>query len=185
MSESNTVTREQTEQWLLDILEHRARLGSGIDTYEQERLARAHLELLAQNQRLHDLVRYKRSELLSDDLISMDEYAELAQDHAAVARLESYDGALAKIRSQVALLESQLAEARKHLSAEQVLAQMDKYCERIGNQKLAAVLRSDFLKTGKMAPAILASLELKPVVMYEALESARNAGALRAKPEAI
>lgn len=43
-------------------------------------------------QRLWDLVRYKRSDLFEDGLLTPEEYAELAEDHAAVARLESYDG---------------------------------------------------------------------------------------------
>jgi hypothetical protein len=42
-------------------------------------------------QRLWDLVRYMRSELFTADLITPDEYAALAEDHAAVARLETYD----------------------------------------------------------------------------------------------
>lgn len=64
--------------------------------------ARARIaELESQNQRLHDLVRYKRHELFSDDLISMDEYAELAQDHPAVARLESYDKAVVNVKARL------------------------------------------------------------------------------------
>lgn len=70
---------------------------------------------------------YKRSELLNDDLISVDEYAELAQDHAAVARLEGYDAALKKIRdatgqtireqcAKIDLLQSQLDNARRDLA---------------------------------------------------------------------
>lgn len=42
-------------------------------------------------QRLWDLVRYMRSELHVKQAITDDEYAELAQDHAAVARLEQDD----------------------------------------------------------------------------------------------
>lgn len=49
------------------------------------------------NQRLFDLVRYMRTELHVAGLITDDEYAALAQEHAAVARLEDYDAAIAKI----------------------------------------------------------------------------------------
>lgn len=42
-------------------------------------------------QRLWDLVRYQRSALHCAELITDDEYARLAEDHGAVARLEEYD----------------------------------------------------------------------------------------------
>lgn len=54
--------------------------------------------LKAVNQRLHDLVRYKRHELFNDGLITQDEYTEIMQDHPAVARLEGYD----KMRNELA-----------------------------------------------------------------------------------
>lgn len=41
--------------------------------------------------RLWDLVRYMRAELLAKALIDQDEYALLAEDHAAVRRLEADD----------------------------------------------------------------------------------------------
>lgn len=41
--------------------------------------------------RLWDLVRHQRSELHEAELITDEEYAALAQDHASVARLETYD----------------------------------------------------------------------------------------------
>lgn len=44
-----------------------------------------------EGQRMWDLVRQQRMELLQADLITQDEYAALAVDHPAVARLESYD----------------------------------------------------------------------------------------------
>lgn len=50
------------------------------------------------NQRMWDLVRHQRSELLQEGLITEDEYAELAQDHAAVKRLEDYDELAAKLK---------------------------------------------------------------------------------------
>lgn len=49
---------------------------------------------LALNQRLFDLVRYMRTELHVAGLITDDEYAELAQAHDAVRRLEDYDVAV-------------------------------------------------------------------------------------------
>lgn len=42
-------------------------------------------------QRLWDLVRYSRGTLHNEGLVTDDEYAELAKDHAAVARLEADD----------------------------------------------------------------------------------------------
>lgn len=42
-------------------------------------------------QRLWDMVRFMRSELFDKQLVTMDEYDELAKDHAAVARLEADD----------------------------------------------------------------------------------------------
>lgn len=58
-------------------------------------------ELEAQNQRLHDLVRYKRHELFDDGLITDDEFSELVQDHSAVARLEGYDKAVANVKARL------------------------------------------------------------------------------------
>lgn len=46
-------------------------------------------------QRLWDLVRYMRSRLLEEELVTMDEYAELAMDNAAGKRLEADDVARA------------------------------------------------------------------------------------------
>lgn len=45
----------------------------------------------AENQRLHDLVRHQRGPLHDAELITDAEYAALAEDHGAVARLEGYD----------------------------------------------------------------------------------------------
>jgi hypothetical protein len=49
------------------------------------------------NKRLGDLVRHQRSELHDAELITDEEYAALAEDHAAVARLEGYDALRAKL----------------------------------------------------------------------------------------
>lgn len=57
--------------------------------------------LRADTQRLWDLVRYQRAELYAASLITDEEYAELASDHAAVKRLEAYDASViasAKVR---------------------------------------------------------------------------------------
>lgn len=56
--------------------------------------------LKASHERLHDLVRYKRSELHTDGLISDDEYAELlTAQPGAVKRLEGYDAAIEKLKT--------------------------------------------------------------------------------------
>lgn len=57
------------------------------------------------NQRMWDLIRYQRAELHEAGLITDDEYAELAKDHAAVKRLEDYDKALIEAK-QSALLKA-------------------------------------------------------------------------------
>ncbi len=48
------------------------------------------------NQRVHDLVRFMRTELHDKGLITDEEYAELAVDHGGVKRLEDYDGVIQK-----------------------------------------------------------------------------------------
>ncbi len=50
------------------------------------------------SQRLFDLVRHQRSNLLQDELITEEEYDELCKDHAAVMRLEDYDDMAARLR---------------------------------------------------------------------------------------
>jgi hypothetical protein len=60
-------------------------------------------------QRLMDLVRQQRMELLAADLITREEYAALAQEHGAVARLESYD----QVREKMAHLDSDLRAAQE------------------------------------------------------------------------
>ena len=65
-------------------------------------LLRVYDALTTQSQRLHDLVRHQRGPLHDADLITDDEYARLAADHGAVARLESYDALIAKLREVAA-----------------------------------------------------------------------------------
>lgn len=57
------------------------------------------------NQRLFDLVRQCRSQLHTDNLISDDEYYELALEHGAVARLETYDRIIAQFKRYKVALE--------------------------------------------------------------------------------
>lgn len=66
---------------------------------------------LTDMQRMWDLVRQQRMELFESDLITQDEYAALAVDHPAVARLESYD----ELRSQAQKYKANLATARAEL----------------------------------------------------------------------
>jgi hypothetical protein len=54
----------------------------------------------------------------------------------------------------------------KLLTAEQVLHEVDLYCTTKGNPVLAKVMLEYYRKTGEMAPAVLTSLNLEPVVMY-------------------
>lgn len=68
----------------------------GHDACAAEMKARAE-----KNQRLWDLVRYQRSELHTVGLITDDEYAELAQDHPAVKRLEDYDVVVMLLKEQL------------------------------------------------------------------------------------
>lgn len=63
------------------------------------------------HQRLWDLVRQQRMELHDAELISDDEYTELAKDHPAVARLETYD----VLREANERLEASQAELRERL----------------------------------------------------------------------
>lgn len=68
----------------------------------------------AESARLRDLVRYQRGELFDAGLLTREEYAALAGDHGAVARLESYD----EVRAESARLTRELAEARATIENE-------------------------------------------------------------------
>lgn len=63
------------------------------------------------NQRLYDLVRWSRMELHRANLISDEEYVELAQDHSAVKRLENYDASVAALRAENQKLRGVCGEA--------------------------------------------------------------------------
>lgn len=54
--------------------------------------------------RLHDLVRHQRGAIYDAGLLTDEEYAALAADHGAVARLETYDGMRARIVAMEAAL---------------------------------------------------------------------------------
>jgi hypothetical protein len=56
---------------------------------------------------------------------------------------------------------------KKILTADQVLDASDEYCRTKGNPALAPVMRESFRKHREMPRAVLTSLNLKPVVMYE------------------
>lgn len=58
------------------------------------------------NQRLFDLVRQQRMELHEVELITDEEYIELAKEHSAVARLEDYDELRAQLAAQTKRAES-------------------------------------------------------------------------------
>jgi hypothetical protein len=49
------------------------------------------MRAIKDTQRLWDIVRFFRAEALTKNLITQDEYSELAMDHAAVKRLEEDD----------------------------------------------------------------------------------------------
>ena len=61
------------------------------------------------HQRLWDLVRYQRSDLHTAGLITNEEYMLLAEDHAAVARLEDYD----QLRAKLTACEQEAAKVRE------------------------------------------------------------------------
>jgi hypothetical protein len=74
------------------------------------------------DQRLRDLVRHQRGPLHGAGLITDEEYAALAEDHGAVARLEGYDALRAAAAEtprhlRVALSNAQRAFERDDLGA--------------------------------------------------------------------
>ncbi|HLG97103.1 MAG TPA: hypothetical protein VKX49_12390 [Bryobacteraceae bacterium] len=79
--------------------------------------------LESSNERMRDLVRYKRHELFNDDLISQEEFSSLvAETPGSVARLEGYDKAKAEFNERIAALEAQLkiSEGAVRIQAAQV-----------------------------------------------------------------
>lgn len=90
-------------------------------------------------QRLFDLVRYARTMLHDDDLITDEEYAMLAEDHSAVSRLEDYDdlqGKLARLRNKAM---SELAPLRLDFAAggsrRSLMQVHEEYLDILGSEK--------------------------------------------------
>jgi len=54
------------------------------------------------NQRVHDLVRFMRTELHNEGLITDEEYVSLAGDSGALQRLEDYDAVIQKAKEAAA-----------------------------------------------------------------------------------
>jgi hypothetical protein len=79
---------------------HHITRTSCCDKCELEALLPA-LNIRADTQRMWDLIRYKRQELHTDNLISNEEYAALAEDHVAVKRLENYDKLVAPLERRL------------------------------------------------------------------------------------
>lgn len=71
-------------------------------------------DVAAEAQRLRDLVRHQRSELHDEGLIDDAEYAALASDHGAVARLHGYD----HLRSSLTTAEERCRGLERELMAE-------------------------------------------------------------------
>ena len=55
----------------------------------------------------------------------------------------------------------------EYLTAEQVLAEVDEYCTTKGNPILAPHMRKAYERDGKMPPAVLTSLNLRPITMWQ------------------
>jgi hypothetical protein len=96
----------------IELAERHVALEGSLRPEESLLLARALLDRnteVERNQRQWDLIRYQRSELHTAGLITDDEYAELAKDHAAVQRLEDYDA----VRTELSALRTRLETAGK------------------------------------------------------------------------
>jgi hypothetical protein len=53
-----------------------------------------------------------------------------------------------------------------YLTAEQVLAEVDDFCEKNGNPEVAKAMRHAYLRDGKMPAAVLSQLKLKPETLW-------------------
>ena len=69
--------------------------------------------LQKRNQREQDLIRYCRSDLHDANLITDDEYVELAKKHDAVKRLEDYDA----LRAELAKAKADVERLKKEIDA--------------------------------------------------------------------
>lgn len=79
-------------------------------TADRKRLTTERDEAMKRNQRQWDLIRFCRQELLSEILITEDEFDELAKDHAAVQRLEDYDEIRTRLEGELSASRESLAE---------------------------------------------------------------------------
>jgi hypothetical protein len=73
--------------------------------------------------------------------------------------------------SDGSLSAKEVAKERETLTAEQVFAEVDEYCATKGNPSLAPLMRQSFEETGLMPRAVLATLRLKPVMMWQRLHA--------------
>lgn len=123
-------------------------------------------------QRMWDLVRQQRMELLTADLITQDEYAALAVDHPAVARLESYD----ELRAAHAETRGQLAQAQRDT-------------ERLDEVEIRGLTVENRAGVGKSVDPwmVREATGLHKSLTYWTRKTAREAidAALRAKPEGV
>lgn len=102
--------------------------------------------ITTENQRVWDLLRFCRSELHTEDLITNDEYADLAMDYKSVSRLHSYD-----------VLRSKLEEAWETASVAvetRNRAQESASANALEKQRLREVLTSVADKLMNMAPYV-------------------------------
>lgn len=60
------------------------------------------------------------------------------------------------------------------LTADEVLAECDEYCNTKGNPVLAPLMRQAFAKDKRMPQAVLVSLNLEPVTMYRRRPVSQN-----------
>jgi hypothetical protein len=110
---------------------------------------------LTDPQRMWDLLRYERACLLDNELITEDEYAELAQDHAAVARLEADDAARASQSGMVAALENLWVKMQKSPSTE---------VRNIADHELRAIINSSYTPAVEQRSGMVAVEELQKLL---------------------
>lgn len=87
------------------------------------------------NRRLRDLVRYMRSELFAERLITKEEYADLLNDEGAPKRLEDYDAEVrrltADLAAQAALVERSQLWLRRLLNKVNVVTATHRHGNRV------------------------------------------------------
>src|SRR6266403_1029314 len=70
--------------------------------FDRQAARRGRGEMQELNQRVHDLVRFMRTELHNEGLITDEEYVSLAGDSGALQRLEDYDAVIQKAKEAAA-----------------------------------------------------------------------------------